>query len=137
MQPRILHVGEEPPPMHSGMEREQRHARGNAIRPKGNGKAGNSKAVGRFQVLNAFVDLTLSGLSRGEIAAWLVLYRDCRDDIAQTSLSDIARRGGMGRRTAIRAIQRLEAVGLVQRAHRGGLNRGPSAYRLRAVPSDS
>ena len=50
---------------------------GKASKPKGKAKAGE-----RFAVLNNFIDFTLADLTRGEIAVWLVLYRDTRDGTA-------------------------------------------------------
>jgi hypothetical protein len=68
------------------------------------------------------------------MAAWLVLYRDAREGIARTSLADMATRGGMVVRTASRAIHRLRKRGLVEVVRTGGLNRGPSTYRVNPVP---
>src|SRR5206468_3441661 len=96
------------------------------------------KAPERFGVLNAFVDNTMGGLSRSEIIVWMILYRDTKDGTARTSQSDIARRGRMSRRTVIRALQRLEAAGLLEVIYRGGFHRGPSRYRVRGLarPAD-
>src|SRR5262245_27991772 len=76
--PRILAVGEEPPPLESTAEATRRRA------SKGS-KAKGKHAGERFAVLNAFVDFALAELSRAEIAVWLVLYRDTRDGTARTS----------------------------------------------------
>jgi DNA-binding transcriptional MocR family regulator len=81
-------------------------------------------------VLNAFLDCTAGRLSRAEVLAWLILYRDTRNGTARTSHGDIARRAGIGRRNVVRAIGRLERRGLLGVVYRGGLNRGPSAYRV-------
>ncbi len=106
-------------------------------RGKPKGKAGaKAKAGERFAVLNAFVDFALAHLSRGEIAVWLVLFRDTRDGTARTSYDDLARRGGLNRRNVGRAIRRLEARGLLKTVHRGGLRRGASRYRVRGLPKD-
>ena len=81
----------------------------------------------RFELLNAFVDSGMAELSRGELAVWLTLYRDTkRDGTARASLSDIARRGGMDRQTASRAVGRLARRKMLQVLRRGGLNQGPS-----------
>lgn len=92
---------------------------------KAKGKAGE-----RFAVLNAFVDFTVAGLSRAQIAVWLILYRDTRDGTARTAVSDLARRAGCNRATVFRALRRLEAAHLVRIVHRGGLGRGPSRCRV-------
>jgi hypothetical protein len=133
MTPRIIPVGEEPPPMgRPGPppgDGRQRHQGGDRGRAKG-------KAGERFAVLNAFVDFALAGLSRAEIAVWLILYRDTRDGTARTSYDDLARRAGLNRRNVGRAVRRLEGRGLVQVVHRGGLGRGTSRYRVRGLPKD-
>jgi len=92
------------------------------------------KAAGRFQILNAFVDFTMKGLSRNEIAVWLALFRDTKQGIARTSQADIARRMGMSDRTVRRAIRELEKLGLLFVVYRGRLGSGPSSYRVRAAP---
>ena len=90
----------------------------------------------RFKLLNFFVDFCLSGLSRADMAVWLILYRDSRDGIASTGQSDIARRAGTCRRTVIRSIKKLKEDGLLTVAYQGGLNRGPSKYRIRPLGKD-
>ena len=90
----------------------------------------------RFEVLNAFVDGGMAGLTPHEAAVWLVLYRDTKPDgIARTAVDDIARRAGIGRRTVLRALKRLEALRMLQVTRRGGLNRGASAYRVFPFPA--
>jgi DNA-binding IclR family transcriptional regulator len=76
----------------------------------------------------------MEALSRSELATWLILFRDTRDGLARTSLEDIARRGGMARRTAWRAVQGLQKKGLLKVVRRGGLGRGPSAYQVLSQP---
>src|SRR5262245_42646303 len=85
----------------------------------------------RFEVLNAFVDGGMIGLTRAELAVWLILYRDTkRDGTARASLGDIARRAGIDRQTASRAVGRLTRRKMLQMLRRGGLNQGPSTYRV-------
>jgi len=99
-----------------------------------NGKAEKPKrtkqTAERFGVINAFVDFTLGSLRRSEMAVWLVLWRDTKDGTARTSQADIARRAGIGRRTVVRIVDRLQTRGLLRRVHRGGLNRGMNVYRV-------
>jgi hypothetical protein len=125
---RIIPVGEELPlmdgPVSASNGRHQRRGR-----PKG-------KTRERFAVLNAFVDFALAGLSRGEVAVWLVLYRDTRDGTARTSYDDLAKRAGLNRRNVGRAVRRLEGLGLVKVVHRGGFQRGVSRYCVRGLPKD-
>lgn len=115
-----------PAPSSNGQRRRQS---GGRVPAKG-------KTAERFAVLNAFVDFTLTDLSRREIAVWLVLYRDTRDGTARTSYDDLARRAGLNRRNVGRAVRRLEARGLVKVVHRGGLRRGVSRYRVRGLQKD-
>jgi DNA-binding MarR family transcriptional regulator len=85
----------------------------------------------RFELLNAFVDSGMANLSRAELAVWLILYRDTkRDGTVRTSLDDLARRGGMNRQTASRAVGRLVRRKMLRVLRRGGLNCGPSTYRI-------
>ena len=65
----------------------------------------------------------MADLSRAELAVWLILYRDTkRDGTARASLDDLARRGGMNRQTASRAVGRLARRKMLQVIRRGGLN---------------
>jgi hypothetical protein len=130
-QPRILAVGEEPPPLSpppkptlSGKANEGKKAKGKRT------------AAGRFHTLNAFVDFTAKDLGRAELLTWLVLFRDCRDGLARTLQADIARRAGVNRRTVYRALRRLEQRGLIRVVRRGRLGDGPSVYRLRWLAAD-
>jgi DNA-binding MarR family transcriptional regulator len=87
--------------------------------------------------LNLFVDTGMADLSRAELAVWLVLYRDTKpDDTATTSVEDLARRAGVDRRSVIRALKRLQDRRMLQVLHRGGLNRGPSSYRVFPFPME-
>ena len=92
----------------------------------------------RFRVLNQFVDQTLQRLTRSDIAAWLILYRDTQPDgTVRTSLNQIAERGGMSRRAAIDAVNRLSRSRLIQVVRKGGLSIGPTVYRVRPTPIDT
>jgi hypothetical protein len=90
----------------------------------------------RFEMLNAFVDDGMGHLTPHESAVWLVLFRDTKPDgTARTAVADIARRGGIGRRTVLRALKKLERLRMLRIVHRGGLNRGASAYRIFPFPA--
>jgi hypothetical protein len=128
--PRIIAVGEEPPPL-DGPASSNRSQRG---KPKGKAAGAKARAGERFAVLNAFVDFALADLSRAEVAVWLVLFRDTRDGTARTSYDDLARRAGCNRRNVGRAVRRLERLGLLKVVHRGGLRRGVSRYRACSLP---
>jgi DNA-binding MarR family transcriptional regulator len=91
----------------------------------------------RFETLNAFVDSGMADLSRAELAVWLALFRDTKSNgTARASLDDIARRGGMDRQTASRAVGKLAARKMLQVLRRGGLNHGPSVYRVFPYPME-
>jgi hypothetical protein len=89
-----------------------------------------AKHADRFAVLNAFVDVSLRSLCRGDIAVWLVLYRDTKNGTARTGQTDIARRTGLSTRGVRKALARLEANRLVRCVHRGGLGRGASRFAV-------
>jgi DNA-binding MarR family transcriptional regulator len=91
----------------------------------------------RFELLNAFVDGGMADLSRAELAVWLILYRDTKPDgTARASLGDLARRAGINRQTASRAVGSLTRRKMLQVTRRGGLNRGPSSYRIFPFPME-
>jgi hypothetical protein len=71
-------------------------------------------------------------LSRANLAVWLILYPDVkRDGTARASRDDLALRRGIDRQRVGRALRRLASRKILQVIRRGGLNRGPSAYRYR------
>jgi hypothetical protein len=77
----------------------------------------------------------MRGLTPHQSAVWLVLFRDTKPSgIARASVDDIARRGGIGRRTVLRSLRRLEELRMLRVVNQGGLNRGPSAYRIFPFP---
>ena len=125
--PRILAVGDEFPPMTPPPESPARSPR---EEPKGKRADAKRNAGDRFEVLNAFIDFSLAGLTRAEVAVWLVLYRDTRNGTARTSYDDIARRAGINRRSVGRSLRRLESRGLMSVVRRGSLRCGPSSYRV-------
>jgi hypothetical protein len=60
------------------------------------------------------VDLGLATLSRSEIAAFLIVFRDTRQGgLARVGLSDMARRSGMSRSSASRAVRSLVRRGVL------------------------
>lgn len=118
-------VGDEPPPMCNTKKAERQ-----ANKPR----ATKGKSNGRFAVLNAFVDYSLANLDHPSRSVWLVLYRDTRPDgLARTAQADIARRIGMSVSTVKRAVRRLEELGLLFVAYRGGLGGRLSVYRVHAL----
>jgi hypothetical protein len=91
----------------------------------------------RFGVLNAFVDCSLRGLSRVELATWFILYRDTKGGTVCTSQADIARRAGCTVRAVQKAIAGLRHRGLVVLVRRGGLNAGASVYRVEPLERET
>lgn len=128
-EPQTIPVGCEPPPLRPANN-------GNHKPTKAKGMPHSGKTAERFAVLNSFVDFTIAGLSRNEIAVWLVLYRDTKNGTARTSQVDIARRIGTSDRTVRRGIEGLEQKGLLKVSYRGGIGRGMSVYRIRPLPPD-
>ena len=127
----MIEVGEEPPPMLSADEIDDKVSRpSKASKPKGTAK-------GRFTLLNTFVDFTMGELSRADIIVWMILYRDSKEGIARTAQADIARRGKIDRRTVGRSLRRLNERGLLKIVHHGGFRRGVSQYRVRGLSADS
>ena len=86
----------------------------------------------RFILLNEFIDSGMAGLSRLEALVWLVLFRDARGDIAETSARYVGTRIGVDRRSVQRALAKLRSVGLLTVKRKGGLNRGSNVYQLRS-----
>lgn len=133
-EPTPIPVGQEPPPLRPSPN----GANGRPERRQGNGRAkgkpARRKAADRFAVLNAFVDVGMAGLSRVEMATWLVLYRDTRDGTACTCMESIATRVGCSKRAVVEAVKRLRRRGLLIRVCKGNNLRGPSVYRLWPVP---
>lgn len=130
--PRIIPPGEVLPPM----EPAERPARRNGRAATDAEPKPKRSAAGRFAVLNGFVDCSLADLSRAELGTWLVLYRDTRNGTARTSAEDIGRRVGTSKRAVLGALARLRKLGLLTRVYKGGLNRGPSVYRVHPLPKE-
>lgn len=90
--------------------------------------------AGRFDTLNGFIDVSLAGLTRADIACWLVLFRDTKPDgTARAAIVDIAHRAGVSRQKTGDALGRLRKRGLLVVVRKDGLNRGPSIYRVNGL----
>lgn len=107
----------------------ERHAAPKRARPT------RSADASRWATLNSFVDVAMGDLSRAELAVWLVLFRDVRDGTARTGMTDIARRAGCHRGSVVRAVQSLQARGLIRLVRRGRKNGGTSVYAVCGVPA--
>src|SRR5262245_8365291 len=83
-----------------------------------------------FDALRAFVDEGIERLPRSEGFVYLILLRDTKPDgIAQTGLTDLARRGGMSKSAASRAIRSL-IKRRVLRVVRRGFQGAPTRYTV-------
>src|SRR5262245_21279014 len=120
MTPRLIPVGQEPPPM-NGQDEPVSSASRRKEKPA---------SRGRFQSINAFLDVTMASLDRAELAVWLLLWRDTKPNgLARTSQTDLARRAGCHPRTVRRALMALQEKQLLAIVRQGGLSRGLSVYR--------
>jgi hypothetical protein len=73
-----------------------------------------------FQNLAGFVDDGVRMLTRSELATYLILLRDTRPDgTARAGLDDLAKRGGMSRWAASRAVRSLVAKNVLTIVRRG------------------
>jgi hypothetical protein len=131
-QPRILRVGEEPPPLYDPRRAEHNpvpHSVAKAERPKG-----KRSSRGRFECINAFLDVTMANLDRAELAVWLLLWRDTKPDgLVRTSQADLARRAGCNPRTVRRALAALQKAGLLAIVTQGGVPHRVSVYRVQPL----
>ena len=90
---------------------------------------------GRWLTFNTFVDRVARHLELHEQAVWMVIYRTVQDDTAEIGVEDIATKINRSTRTVKRAVDRLVAVGLLERLRRGTKQSGPTRYRLEADPA--
>ncbi len=121
----------EPYPEHPS---EARHkANGHAEKPAQKLKAKSSETANRFSALNAFIDFVMADLTRAELAAWLVLYRDTRNGVVQASIDAIAKRTGTSRQHTQKAIASLQRRGLIHQLKKGSINDGASIYRIKPL----
>lgn len=84
----------------------------------------------RFETINEFVDEILGELNRSEICLWVILWRDERNGSSKVSQSHIAKRANCSDRSIRSALHSLKEKGLVVVMNQGGLNRGPSKYKV-------
>jgi DNA-binding transcriptional ArsR family regulator len=120
-------IGDEVLPPMAGEQPRSNHA--NSSQPRNQTSVASRN---RWSELNEFIDFAIQKLSRTDALIWLVLFRDARNGIAKSSQTSIATRTGVSRRTVVRAIKRLQGMGLLEIAKQGGLNRGTNHYRLSA-----
>jgi hypothetical protein len=109
------------------------HAQTTPQRPRKD-KNTPKRTSGRWESLNAFIDVTMAGLTPRQTKVWLVLFRDCSGaGVARTAQTYIARRTGLRRPTVSTVIGELVELGLVRVIHAGGLNQGIGEYEVRAL----
>ena len=93
----------------------------------------NPHVAARFADMNAFVDVTMAGLTRAEVTTWFALFRyvDSRKQTVSVSVRTIAERTGTSYQHIHKAIASLIEKGLIERLKTGGINSGSSVYRVR------
>lgn len=91
------------------------------------------KSPDRWAALNALVDVQLRELTAAETAVWLILFRDVRNGVARTGMSDIAARAGITRRGVVKAMKGLRDKQLVDVIKRGNVAGIPNTYRVRGA----
>jgi hypothetical protein len=123
--PRVIAVGEEPPPLRPTT----------ASTPAASATGGDRRSGGRWRTLNAFVDRSARLVDPTAAAVWLVLFRFAdRGGVVRASAGRVAASIGRHRLTVLRAIKRLRAAGLLSVVDRGGLHSGAAVHRLHAEP---
>jgi DNA-binding MarR family transcriptional regulator len=95
----------------------------------------HKKKPNRWNHFNRFVDFAMRELTSAEIQVWLVLFRDCREGVAVTGQTDIARRTGLSIRSIKYAIAALKSKGYIVVTKQGRLASGPSSYKVRGYLS--
>jgi hypothetical protein len=92
----------------------------------------NPQVAGRFEDMNAFVDVTMAGLTRVEVNTWLTMFRyvDSKKQTVSVSVRTVAERAGANVRHVHKAIKLLTEKGLLERVKKGGINSGASVYRV-------
>jgi len=95
-----------------------------------------SDKVGRFQVLNQFVDESAKEFNTTAVAVWLVLWRETKPDgLAKVSFNQIGERLGISRRSVMRSVSLLVEAKLVKVVSRGtATGHMPSTYRVFGRP---
>ena len=88
------------------------------------------KSPDRWATFNGWVDATAGELSRAELLCWLVLFRDVRNGVARTGMTDIARRAKLTRRGVVKAISALKEKRLIEVVTRGSKGGSPNVYRV-------
>jgi len=86
----------------------------------------------RFKLFNGFVDFDLAKLRRNDLAVWVVLFRltDATTNTARASYQTIAASAGCSAATVKRAVKQLRERGLLRVVRQGGMNKGPSTFRV-------
>jgi CRP-like cAMP-binding protein len=100
-------------------------------------KRATTSTAGRFQTLNDFVDQSFRLIDDAARSVWMVLYRETQSNgLATIAHSQIAERMDCSRRTVIRAMGKLEELGLVVVVIRGGIGKQKksSTYRVHGTP---
>lgn len=92
------------------------------------------EALGRFEELNHFCDVTGRDCTAAEQAVWIRLFRHARKGECRVSRNRIAEEAGMSLSHAKRAIQGLVSKGFVVTKHRGNVGGAANVYLVRSKP---
>ena len=113
-------------------QRAEQRAAEAASRPAGGRSPAKAarKSADRWGTFNGWVDATAGELSRAELLCWLVLFRDVRNGVARTGMTDIARRAKLTRRGVVKAISGLKEKRLIEVVTRGSKDGSPNVYRV-------
>jgi DNA-binding transcriptional ArsR family regulator len=93
-----------------------------------------SAVVKKVLAANRFLDKHARTLTSAAVVVWVMLWRDERDGVARTAITDLARRAGVSEATIKRALRALRAGGHLRELRRGYPTRGPTVYRVVACP---
>lgn len=99
-------------------------------------KAAGHRKGDRWAAYNGFVDVIAPRLTLAEQAVWHVMFRHARDWSCETSARRLAQAAGINKATASRALQTLEAVGLVRPIWKSTDKSKASRYAMHPRPAD-
>lgn len=100
-------------------------------------KKPNKKNSGAWVEINTFARVVQRGLTRSEIAVWLVLwtYADRKTALSSRSFQQLAEESGCSQRAVVSAIASLTKKGLVKRVSKGSnLTHLASVYQVFFTP---
>lgn len=102
--------------------------------PRSPAKKPMPAVVRKLLAANRFLDTHARTLTPVAVVVWALLWRDERDGVARTAVSDLARRAGGSEATVQRALRALREGGFIRALRRGYPTRGPTVYKVFASP---